>query len=56
MKKTLLIVGAVMAFTQAAASAQPPQPATAGQPQGQQRQRPAPDPRDMGGGRCADNP
>ncbi len=56
MKKTVLIFGAVMAFTQALASAQPAQPATGGQPQGQQRERPAPDPRDMGGGRCADNP
>ena len=56
MKKTVLIFGAVMALTHAVASAQPAQPATAGQPQGQRRQRPAPDPRDMGGGRCADNP
>jgi creatinine amidohydrolase len=56
MKKTVLIFGAVMAFTHAVAAAQSAQPATGGQPQGQQRQRPAPDPRDMGGGRCADNP
>jgi creatinine amidohydrolase len=32
------------------------QPGAAGAPAGQQRQRPAPDPRDIGGGRCADNP
>jgi creatinine amidohydrolase len=55
MKKTVLMVGAVIAMTQALAVAQPaPQPGAT--PQGQQRQRPAPDPRDMGGGRCADNP
>jgi len=54
MKKTVLIVGA-MVLTGAFAFAQQA-PAGGGAPAGQQRQQRPPDPRSMGGGDCRDNP
>jgi creatinine amidohydrolase len=70
MKRTILIVGAVFTFAGVLALADQAQPqpaasdqATAGAPQAPQGrggrgrgQRPPADPRDMGGGRCAENP
>jgi len=64
MKKTILMFGAVFTFAGALALADQAQSqasstqagAQAAQGRGGRGQRPAPDPRDMGGGRCAQNP
>jgi creatinine amidohydrolase len=58
MKKTALLLGAVLAFTSTLAYAQPAAPpAGAGAPrQGGGQPRREPDPRTMGGGDCRDNP
>src|SRR5918996_490744 len=52
MKRTALLA---VSFLIVAGAAYAQQPGAAAQP-GQQRQRRKPDPRDMGGGQCAQNP